>query len=316
MRIPIGVTARNEISNLSGLIKSLRTSIEYAERHLPCNFDLTIILNDNTDESSKLLQSLSVPFLETSGGLVEAQRVFANLNKESPFLIFSDADIRLEENAVFEVTKPFFDNSSVCITYAEKIPLKPTRRTFLAEALYLYNLNNGYQGPRHYFNGQFFGIRQWSIPRPNEIHWRPEQNNPFLHLEAGVRCDDIYLSRRVLYEKGPTAICQVPTSIYYRPPETLQGMYRKYQRMILEIERLDVLFPEMKPTHQKWGRRKFRFDILRTKSLIEIMAYGWFILHLRICQIFYKIEKIYFSNFSKTACPTWKPVIETKSEIL
>jgi hypothetical protein len=204
---------------------------------------------------------------------------------------------------------------AVEVAYAEKYPVAPLRRTPLARALYLYNLREGYQTTRHYFNGQFFAIRHWSIPSPRELRWDPALDNPFLHLASGIRCDDIYLSREILRSAGPEALRCLPAGIEYRPPETLRGMFRKYQRMRLEIERLHCYFPQTEPVHRQWGRRQLNRSRLRAAPAPEKLYYALFQAALLLCRFAYRAQRIYYSRIAAGPCPTWAPVAETKERV-
>jgi hypothetical protein len=197
------------------------------------------------------------------------------------------------------------------VAYAEKYPIPPRRRTLLARALYLYNLREGYQTARHYFNGQFFAIRHWRIPKPEELRWDPARDNRFFNLTAGIRIDDMYLSREVLSRAGPDAIRCLAAGIRYRPPETLRGMFRKYQRMRLELERLDCYFPQPDRAHRKWRRRPDRSK-LAGAPLSERMYYALFQVALWLCRVAYRAQKLYYTHLSTQPCPTWSPVVETK----
>jgi hypothetical protein len=185
------------------------------------------------------------------------------------------------------------------VAYAEKYPLSPLRTTLLARALYLYNLREGYQTTRHYFNGQFFALRRWRIPKPEELRWDRRLNNPFLNLEAGIRIDDIYLSREVLSRVGP---------------ETLRGMFRKYQRLRLELERLDCYFPKPERAHRRWRRRPDRAKLVAA-PFSENLYYALFQAALWLCKAAYRAQKLYFTHFSSRPCPTWSPVVETKERM-
>jgi hypothetical protein len=315
--IPIGVTARNEASGIGGLLASLRVAVARASTELGCQYTLHVLLNDNEDETPRLLaghRDLNV--WNTRGGLVEAQRAMVERSGNSPFLVFSDADILISPDALLEVTRAMLEDTELEIAYAEKYPVAPSRRTPLARALYLYNLRDGYQTERHYFNGQFFAIRHWAIPRPSELCWNIASNNRFLDLAAGIRCDDIYLSRELLGRAGRRAIRCVPGGgIRYRPPETLIGMFRKYQRMRLEIERLDRYFPTSLAVHRQWGRRRLDTARLAAAPLSERCYYRIFNAALLLCKLAYLAQRFYFTHFGGRPCPTWLPVSETKERI-
>ncbi|MBM3734236.1 MAG: glycosyltransferase [Acidobacteria bacterium] len=315
--IPIGITARNEARNILALIESLKASIARAESETGCRYQLHLLLNDNTDETPQLAASIpGLTVWHTTGGLVEAQRAFAEaFAGRAPFVIFSDADILAGSGTVAAVTRAMLGDSRLVIAYAEKYPVEPLRRGLLARALYLYNLREGYQTRRHYLNGQFFAIRHWNIPKVEDLNWDPALDNGFLNLKAGIRCDDIYLSRVALARSGPESILCVPEGIRYRPPETLTGMFRKYQRMVLEIERLHCYFPETRPAHEQWGRRRLDRSLLAAAPLREKFYYAVFQAGLLLCKAAYAAQRIYYSRFSSAPCPTWRPVAETKEPV-
>ena len=315
--IPIGITARDEARNILTLLASLREAVRRASAELGCRYDLHVLLNDNRDRTPELLAgSDGVRVWDTTGGIVEAQRMLVEqCGKDAPFVIFSDADIVVDPDALCEISRVMLSCREVEVAYAEKYPIPPLRRTPLARALYLYNLREGYQTTRHYFNGQFFAIRHWWIPKPEALRWDPRLDNRFLNLAAGIRTDDIYLSREVLSRAGPGAIRCLPAGIRYRPPETLRGMFRKYQRMRLELERLDCYFPQMDSAHQRWGRRRRDPAKLRASPLSEKIYYGLFQAALGLCKAGYRAQKLYFTHVSSRPCPTWSPVVETKERM-
>jgi hypothetical protein len=306
--IPVGVTAKNESKALPQLLASLRAAKRYAEERSSHRFALTLVLNDNTDNTLALIDSSDLKILETKGGLIEAQRAFVQTNP-APFHIFSDADIILPEDGLLQIAEAMA-NTAIHIAYLEKTPVPPKRSTFLSRSLYLYNLYNGYQSERKYFNGQFFAIKDWAVPVNPPFDRK--KNNSFLALDQGIRCDDIYLSRKVLHEHGSSAIVLIHSALQYRAPESLKGMYRKYQRMVLEIERLNILFPETISTHLTYGRRKFLPVKLKSRPVEEKLYYLLFLGALQLCKFWYRWEKIFYTKRSSGSCPTWLPVEETK----
>ena len=316
MMIPVGITARNEAANILVLLASLRASAARAAAALGVTYEFHVLLNDNQDHTPELLAGQAdLRIWHTQGGLVEAQRALVTARPEAPFVIFSDADILIHAETMRELTEAMLTRPEVEIAYAEKFPILPRRRTPLARALYFYNLREGYQTKRNYCNGQCFAIRRWHIPPVEELHWDPAADNPFLHLAAGIRTDDIYLSRELLRRAGPGAFHCAPSGIQYRPPETLIGMFRKYQRMRLEIERLHCYFPESQPVHRQWGRRRLHLENLRRAPLLEKLYYGVFQAALVLCKLAYHAQRLYYTHLSRRPCPTWLPVSETKEPL-
>ncbi len=311
--ITIAVTAKNEEASIECCLESLRASVRCAEATLPVRFDIVAVIDDCTDRTLEIVRSFrGIRTVESSGGIVEAQRKVAG---SKPFVIFSDADILIDEQTVPAVCRMMLDKPNVQVAYPKKKPLPPQRGTLLAQALYFYNQVNGFQKPRRYFNGKFFAIRDWKIPTRAELEPRLSRIpvDRFYNFHAGMRVDDIYLSRDILYRYGPDAIHEVPDGeIYFRPPETFSGMYRTYHRMRLEIERLNLLFPETIPFHQQRG---YDWNAVRDASLWDRTLWRIFRLALGLCIVRYNCEKFYYQRISSTPCPAWKPISETKTRI-
>jgi hypothetical protein len=93
-------------------------------------------------------------------------------------------------------------------------------------------------------------------------------------------------------------------------------MFRKYQRMRLELERLDHYFPDMRSAQKKWGRRGTDIKKLAGAPFFEKLYYGLFLAALCFCRAAYRGQKWYFTHLSSRPCPTWSPVVETKERIL
>jgi glycosyltransferase involved in cell wall biosynthesis len=314
--IPVAVTARNEENTIAACLEALRRAIAFAEERLPLRFDLAVVVNDCTDRTEERARAVpGVRILHSTGGKIEAQRAAV---RPASFLVFADADVHVEENVLFELSRQLLDNPSVQVAYPSKVPVRPRSRTLLAEALYVYNLRDGFQTTRRYFNGKCFAIRAWSAPTLAELGSRlaglPRDN--FYQYHAGLRVDDVYLSRLVLERHGPGAIREVPTAkVYFRPPETLTGMYRYYKRLRLEIERLDVLFPELRAVHHLYGRRTLDRAALRQAPPRERFLWRYFQAALGLCRAWYRIERFYYRRLARGNCPTWNPIPETKVPI-
>lgn len=306
MRITIAVTAKNEENTIRRTLDSIRESLRYAEKHQIASYRLVVVLNDTTDGTERVIPK-DVEIIHTSGGIVEAQRAVAG---HLPFVIYSDGDILIGENTVYELTKTMLESPHLQVAYPLKHPNRPARKSLLARALYTYNANDRFETKRAHFNGKFFAIRNWSIPSPSEFSDQPLNN--FYNLRAGVLTDDIFLSKSILSEHGSSAISEVQTTtIRYQAPETLTGMYRYYLRMRLEMTRIAMLFPTMQP-EQRFGKST---DWERLASASNIEKFHWVIFQIafRICKMRYHLDRIYYSNFSNSICPIWQPVTETKT---
>lgn len=318
--IPVAVTARNEENSIVACLGALRRAIVAAESRLRLRFELLAVLNDCTDRTEDRVRAVpGVRILHSSGGKIEAQRA-AHLDAQpTPFLVFSDADIHVEENALYELARVMLEDPIVQVAYPSKIPLRPRSRSLLAEALYVYNRRDGFQTARHYFNGKFFAIRSWSAPTREELQPRLAglPTDRFYQFHAGLRIDDIYLSRLLLARHGCQAIREVTRAkIHFRPPETMVGMYSYYKRMRLEIERMDILFPELREAHRLHGRREVDQAALRRAPPRERFLWRVFHAALWVCRVWYRIERFAYRRLAWRDCPTWNPIPETKVPIL
>lgn len=138
----------------------------------------------------------------------------------------------------------------------------------------------------------------------------------FYNFHAGLKIDDIYLSRKAAIEHGPGAIREVAGGrIWFRPPETFEGMYRTYRRMRMEIERLNLLFPETADAHARWGVRGIDRKALRRASGRDRRLWRVFQMALGLCRTRYRAERFYYRHLSRTPCPVWEPVVESKLPI-
>ncbi len=312
-RICLALTARNEAQAIGACLRSVIRSVEVAEAHLPLRFDLVVIADDCTDQTAAIAQSFArVRVIVSSGGKLEAQRQVANT---TAFVLYSDADIVLGENTVTAVCAAMLENPDLQVAYPLKKPLPPMRTSLLARALYCYNRVNGFQEPRRYFNGKFFAIRDWSAPSPGDLAPRLASLPPdrFYDFHRGMRVDDIWLSRDILRRYGAGAIREIDSSpIWYRPPETFTGMYRTYHRMRLEIERLNLLFPETRPVHQHRG---YDWAAVRQAPSADRWLWRIFRITLGVCRVRYRLTKFYYQHFSSAVCAPWPPIEETKQSL-
>lgn len=312
-RITVGVTARNEEACIAATLRSLLESAAYAEAKGVACFEFVAVLDECTDGTEAVVRGFpQVRILHSRGGLIEAQR---HLARCQPFVIYSDADLLVEREVLAELAAAMLAAPALQVAYPCKRPLPPSRRGLMAAALYAYNRVEGFQTRRAYFNGKLFAIRDWRAPTLADLSTRlaslPEDR--FYDYHAGLRVDDIWLSRDILARHGPAALREVAhVCIHYRPPETFTGMYRMYLRMRREIERLDRMFPESIPAHQPRG-----FDVAayRAAPWRDRLLWHVFQVALRVCRWRYVLERFYYQSLSSTPISAWKPVHESKAPL-
>lgn len=313
--IPIVITAKNEETCIYHCLTSIIRSIDNLRKSSPFKFQIYVVLDDCTDETENIVCTFeNVIILRSSGGIVEAQRIAVN-SINADFIVFSDADIYVEEKALVSIIQTMLNQPDLHICYPKKTPIKPIANTLIANALYSYNINNGFQSKRHYFNGRLFAIRNWFIPTPDSFSNKPDCH--FYKYQEGIRCDDIFLSRRAFMLQGKDSIKEVSDGrIYYRPPETYTGMYRTYKRMRMEIERLNILFPESLEAHNESGVRTYNAKSKKDASTKDVLYWYLFRFFLQICKLNYVTERLWFKNFTQRDCKAWEVIAESKHPIL
>jgi len=314
--VTLAVTARDEASTIAPCLSSLLAAVELAEHRAPVDFDVIVVLDRCRDATGAIASTFDrVRTLDSTGGLVEAQRQVAHLTE---IVMFSDADILVEPDTLLALLHAMERDPSLRVAYPPKTPLPPLRSTRLAHALHVYNRRQGFQTRRHWFSGKLFAIRGWSIPTREQLADRlarlPRDN--FYDYHAGMRVDDIYLSRSILAEHGPDAIrCTDAGMLHFRPPETFEGMYRTYLRMRMEIERLDRMFPQTRAVHRRYGIRRHDPAARRAAPAGERRAFWWFQAALLACRLRYHLDRAYHRYWSPTPRDPWPPVHESKTDL-
>ncbi len=308
--VPVTVAAKNEARCLGACLDALLLACTHDPDQ---RFDLLVVLDDCSDASEAIAHARGVRTLRSSGGKVEAQR--AGL-RGGPFTIFVDADVLVSPPTLAALAATLRAHPDALVACPPRRPLPPVARGWLAHTLHVYNRERGFSSQATWFNGKCFAMRGWNIPTRAELAPRIDRLpvDHFYDYAAGMRIDDIYLSRRVVAERGPAAIVHSPVGcVHYRAPETFQGMYRYYRRMRMELERISALFPELDPAHARFGAR--RPDRLAHASLPDRIAYRQFTLALAVCRTRYHLERAYYQHLATTPCPAWPPVEETKCSL-
>lgn len=311
VRITMAVTARNEESCIAATMRSILRAAEVADQQGRVCVRVLTILDDCTDGTEAIVRREfpQVEVLLSTGGLIEAQRLVAH---EKPFVMFCDADVLLDEGTVAALAHALLDEPALQATYAAKSPLPPKRQTLMAAALNCYNRVNGFQTARRYFSGKCFAIRDWQAPTLDEL--QPKlltlPRDHFYDYHAGLRVDDIWLSRDLLRRYGESSIREVAQAhLHFRAAETFAGMYRVYLRMTREIERLNLLFPETIPVHQQRGYDR---ETERAAPWRDRLLWRVFRVALVLCRVRYRMERFYYQNLASRPLDAWRPVVETK----
>ena len=312
IRVPVTIAAKNEAQALGPCLDALLAAVRHAAAR-GLEFDVLVVLDDCTDDTGAVARARGVRTSRSSGGKVEAQR--AGL-RGGPFAVFLDADVLVTPPTLVALAEVMLTRPEVEVAAPRREPLAPVARGWLARALHVYNRERGFSSQRTWFNGKCFAIRRWDVPTLQQLAPRIDRLpvDRFHDYAAGMRVDDIYLSRKIVAERGPDALVETQEGcVYYRAPETWRGMYRYYRRMRMELDRVSALFPELDAAHRRFGARGP--DRLAAAAPALRRAHAQFQLALALCRAVYPLERAYYRHFARRTCPAWPPVEETKCSL-
>jgi hypothetical protein len=311
--IPLVVCAKNEATMLGACLDSLAAAAAFAETRLPLTFARLVVLDDTYDKSTPIAVSRGFTVVRARGGKIEAQRMGAR--QPAPFRIFSDADIVVAPDTLHALCALMLAQPALQVATPPKQPVPPRASTRLARAIFDYNRHEGYARRHTWFSGKLFAIRDWQVPTPAQLVPRiaAAPRDRFLDLARGLVADDVYLSRSIVARHGPAAIARAPGGmVWFRAPETWRGMYDYFRRMQREIARVDALFPETRPIHRRWGRRRTDLARLRAAPLGQKVSHLYFRGAVALCRLRYVWDRFYHRHLSSRAAPEWTPIAETK----
>lgn len=313
--IPVIVCAKNEERAIGATLEALVASCEHAEARSSFRYDVRLVLDDTVDGTAAVARRYPrIRLLESHGGKVEAQRAGLAAGAAPPFAIFCDADVRPSDDAILALSVLLESRPELQVATCPLRPLPPRRRTPLAAALHTYNLRRGFSSSRSWFNGKLFAMRAWDVPTRAALASRTSAlpRDPFYDFDAGIVVDDIFLSRALVHAFGRAALAEADAGeVLFRAPETWRGMHRYYRRMRREIERLDLLFPEMAEAHRAHGTRSP--DLLASAPRRERVHHALFSAALSLCKAAYVVERAFVRHVRRAPREAWPAIEETKA---
>ncbi len=133
-----------------------------------------------------------------------------------------------------------------------------------------------------------------------------------MQLDAGPLVDDIHLSRALVEYYGLESIREVHDAIVkFTAPRTAKDFYYGQQRLIVELHRLDTLFPEHAHI-QKCFKRKPDRGYLRRASLDVRFHYFLYRFMEGCTQLIVKAKIFLLTYFSGQLQDFWVPLKSTK----
>ncbi|MEK7664837.1 MAG: glycosyltransferase family 2 protein [Patescibacteria group bacterium] len=277
--LTIGIPIRNEEKNLESFIKSLSTAINILCHTLPkLKIEVLFCINNTTDNSKDIVRKIAfenisnVSLIESEPGKMNAITKIAHtrLFKDS-MNCFIDADIILEKNCLLNLVQDLLDHKNIFLVYSSVHPNQNERQGFMQKIQKThYNLRE-HINARKYFHGRAYIIRSSEILERN---LRLSNKHPNWGLIKGPYVDDIYLSRVIFHEYGPKSIREVTRAkVFFFPPKNIKDFYLGQRRLLLEIERLNLLYPEHVYIQKKYFKKKINWSYFLYAKLSDFFKY-------------------------------------------
>jgi glycosyltransferase involved in cell wall biosynthesis len=310
--IPLVVAAHNEEQSIEACLRSLLRAAEVAEAALPVRLLPLVVADRCSDRTEEIAAALGVPVRRVAGGKVAAQRAGV---RPAPFLIFSDADVTVDPPTLRGLCRLLLERPEVQVAYPPRAPLPPRLSSLVAACSYSYTKHEGFQRRRTWFDGKLFAIRRFDVPTTEALQPRVHGLDPdrFYALHQGIIADDVYLSRKLVHEHGLGALaCGGEGCVRFRTPGTLRGMYAYYRRIRRELERTDLLFPEMAETGRRFGTRETDWEKFRAASPKDRAFFALFQGIDAALGLVYAADRAYYQTLARVDGPSWTRIPETK----
>jgi len=244
------IPARNEQARLGAMLASVFAALARAQQ-LGAHWqsDVLVVLDRCSDASRQVALSAGARVLDcpAPGGKVAALQAGASAQVDVHVCI--DADVLVGPCTLFDLVEALRCAPQLL---ASCPPLRPEPLrglvTPLAWALHRYNAARGFSSERLWLSGRCYAVRELTFPAPAELRARALQRPSTVRvpgLADPLLADDVWLSRALLARR-PDAIRHVDTDpVIYRSPASYRGMSRTFRRLRRELQRIDLLFPEL-----------------------------------------------------------------------
>jgi hypothetical protein len=279
--ITIGIPYRDEGQDFALLAGGLVAALQEMPPDVQC--EVIICVNGSAPGFSEQLAGLlgstglgqyQSRVITSPEGKLSAECAIGQARQLHGYLAFVDSDVVLEKRVLRLLWTTLETDQQCMIAYGQPVPVFPRELSLLHRLLRVhYSLRErGYHRP--YFHGRAFILREWFFDPPSEPRVHPRVSDR-LRLSVGPIVDDIAMSRMALSRWGLGAIREVQeANVYFDPPDTVRGIYAAALRVALEVQRLDLLYPDHVRVLPKTScTSSWRFGGLRGFSLRLKMAH-------------------------------------------
>ena len=250
--LSIGIPYRDEGQNFALHAGGLIAAIQELPAELPR--EIIFCVNGSREGFSEELTSLvneegfdasQARVIDSSEGKLNAQRAIIQERRLQGYIAFVDSDVVLEKNVLRLLWEILESDAHCMVAYGQPVPIFPARLNYIHHLLRVHYSLRERVYRRPFFHGRAFMLRNWFFEDPRPLQGVSPQAAERLQLKLGPLVDDIVMSRIAVTKWGAGAIREVQAAnVFFDPPDTIIGMYAGALRVALEVQRLDMLYPE------------------------------------------------------------------------
>lgn len=259
--IGVAVTS-NENTCIRAMLSSLEKDLISTSTK---NVETILCLNNYDTETERIMDNINFSCLGirktySEKGLIPAQKkMIKESNSNSDFILFYDSDVlvgKKSTKAMFE----FMDKNKKVHAVSGKQKAKSIN-SFWYGVYNILGLNPQIMTPRKYLTGKIFAVRK-------EDYFVPD----FLVS------DDIFLSRYLIDKFGEESIATIDRAVIeYVGPITIKDYYEKRRRLIIETEKIDESFPDLRKYRSLFRKSmiKEEVDKMSPKEKLQLRLHDY-----------------------------------------
>lgn len=316
--LTIGIPIRNEEESILIFTEYLKKALDVLKIEFPdLLIEVLFCLNGTTDKSAQILDSIlfneylkNTKIIYSKQGKINALlEIVKNRIFPTGYICFIDADVKLDEFCIVNLFKDLKLNRKVFLTYSSVYPEQNRTKNFIQIIQQSHYSLRDNVIPRKYFHGRAYMMRSAIF-----LCESPRKSlSPYWNLSDGPYVDDIYLSRLIVHSYGLSSIKEnKKAKLFFLPPKNINDFYLGQRRLMFEIKRLNLLYPEHSYIQKMFFRKKVNWaHFLDVNNKYLFLYFLYHILEESI-RFVVRLEILMISLHVMKCKNIWKPLKTTK----
>ena len=320
--LTIGVPVRNEEKSLPIFIKNLASAVERLRSGYPdLSVEVIFCINNTTDESEKVIRDLlpcsklknyQIIHCNSPGKFAALRKIARESKFPGGYICSIDADIILDQLCITGLVRQLEEDKNLFLVYSGVFPVTSASINFMERIQGTHYSLRRNISPRKYFHGRTYMMRSAILLKeePRKLQ------TSYWDLEDGPYVDDVYLSRLIVHLYGADSIKESKYSkLWFIPPKNIKDFYFGQRRLLFEIKRLNLLYPEHSYVQKEVFRKKVRWSYFLNLKLKYFSFYLSYFLVEEIIRIIIRLE-ISLISLNLIKCKAiWKNLNSTKGAL-